>query len=291
MSSRRAGSIELEVGPAALPVQLVAVPVADHAGGLRGANLILHDTTERRRLIEAIRRADRLEAAATTVASIAHEIRNPLAAIRGSAQELKKVLELSDADRRLLDLVLRESDRLNRILTEFLNFSRMPKPQMSDFDVRELLDEVAAQVAMSFPGTKPEIAVSGRRGLVMTGDSEQLRQVFFNVALNAVEATGGRGPAHVDVEYVADGVVVTTRDGGPGVDDSIRDRIFEPFFTTKTTGTGLGLSIARRIVEDHRGAIDLSRSADGWTCVKVFLPRAEGNGKPCARGVAHAPAA
>ncbi len=277
IASARPGTIDAEVGPSSLPVQFVVIPVTDHAGRLRGGNVILHDTTERRKLIEATRRADRLEAAATTVASIAHEIRNPLAAIRGSAQELKNTIDLSDPDQRLLDLVVRESDRLNRILTEFLNFSRMPKPQIAPFNLHALLVEVAAQVEMSFPGHSPAIAVSGPSDVVIAADGEQLRQVFVNIALNAVDATEGRGPVKIVIESDASGLSVSTLDRGPGVDEHVKERVFEPFFTTKTTGTGLGLPIAARIVEDHGGRIEVGRTSDNWTCVKVLLPVAEGN--------------
>jgi signal transduction histidine kinase len=173
-----------------------------------------------------------------------------------------------------LDLVVRESDRLNRVLTEFLNFARMPKPQVAEFDVRKLLDEVAAQVEVSIPGSSAEVRIEGPRELLLWGDSEQLRQVFVNIGLNAVEATGGKGPVVFKMETVPGGVAVSASDRGTGIDEAIREKIFEPFFTTKTTGTGLGLSVARRIVEDHGGSIEAGGGEDGWTRVKVFLPAA-----------------
>ena len=274
LSLGRARTLEVEVGANAVPVQVVVVPVSDASGGIRGANVILHDISERRKLMEALRRADRLEATATTVASIAHEIRNPVAAIRGGAQELKNVLNLRDPEAPLLDLVVRESDRLNRILTEFLNFSRMPRPQVVEFDLRRLLDEVATQVSVSRPGCAPDVGVSGPGEFRMKADAEQLRQVFVNIGLNSVDATDGKGPVVFEIRPEDGGVAVLARDRGCGIDDSIADRVFEPFFTTKTTGTGLGLAIAKRIVEDHAGTITVGGDGDGWTCVRVFLPAA-----------------
>jgi len=275
-------SLEVEMGTRRTPVEVMVFPVFGPGGTLRGANVMIHDLTERRRLVEALRRADRLEATAATVASIAHEIRNPLAAIRGSAQELRGASNLSGADASLLDLVVRESDRLNRVLAEFLSFSRMPKPQRAPLDLRALLEEVAAQLKYSSNGSKPDVSVAGPADVRLTGDSEQLRQVFVNLGLNALDATGGRGPVAFRIELLPGRIVVDTRDRGTGIDDSIREKVFEPFFTTKTTGTGLGLPIASRIVEEHGGAIECGRDAEGWTCVKVSLPAADRVGGPSA---------
>jgi two-component system, NtrC family, sensor histidine kinase PilS len=288
ISSRQPVSVEVEMGRSPFPAQATVLPLSDQAGMLRGANVVLLDLTERRRLMEALRRADRLEATSMTVASIAHEIRNPLAAIRGSAQELKKALNVSGPDARLLDLVVRESDRLNRVITEFLKFSKRSKPQMAKFDLRQLLDEVAAELKVH-SGGKGDVSVGGGTQVPASGDAEQLRQVFINLGLNALDATGGAGPVVFDVESAPAGVSVRTRDHGSGIDDSIREKVFEPFFTTKTTGTGLGLPIARQIVEDHSGTLEIEKGPDGWTCVKVSLPQAErGDGqkiKTAIRGV------
>ncbi|MCD6404243.1 MAG: ATP-binding protein, partial [Planctomycetes bacterium] len=114
----------------------------------------------------------------------------------------------------------------------------------------------------------------------ITADGEQLRQVFLNLGLNALDATDGRGPVVFRLKETAGGALVRTLDAGRGVETAIREQIFEPFFTTKTTGTGLGLSIARRIIEDHGGTLELEEGPEGWTCVKVFLPFAEGKAKP-----------
>lgn len=277
---RRQESVEVNLGESRTPVMITILPLAAHEGRLRGANVILHDLTEHRRLTEALRQAERLEATSATVASIAHEIRNPLAAIRGSAQELKKALDLSGADRGLMDLVVNESDRLNRIITDFLNFSRNPKPQIAPADLCRLLEEVAAQLGASGNGRGAAISVEGPGELWINADVEQLRQVFLNLGLNALDATGGRGPIVFRLCSTADGAEIKTLDGGPGIDDSVLEQMFEPFFTTKTTGTGLGLPIAKRIAEDHEGTLEVDRGENGWTCVKLFLPFAEGKAKP-----------
>jgi len=274
ISSRQPASVEVEMGKGPFPAQATVLPLFDQAGRLRGANVVLLDLTERRKLMEALRRADRLEATSMTVASIAHEIRNPLAAIRGSAQELKKALNVSGPDARLLDLVVRESDRLNRVITEFLKFSKRSKPQIEKFDFRQLLDEVATELKVH-SGGKGDVSVNGDGEQRFAGDAEQLRQVFINLGLNALDATGGAGPVVFGIEHTEAGVVARTRDRGTGIDESIRDKVFDPFFTTKTTGTGLGLPIARQIVEDHGGTLEIEKGTDGWTCVKVFLPQAE----------------
>ena len=273
ISGMRPSSVETRLGPADSPAQAAVLPLLDSSRRLRGANVILHDLTERRRLTEALRRADRLEATAATVASIAHEIRNPLAAIRGSAQELARVSGLAAGDLRLIDLVVHESDRLNRVLSEFLKFSRMPKPEFQEFDLKALLADVAAQLRLG--SARAQVSVLGPDGVTLIGDPEQLRQVFFNLGLNAVDATDGAGPVEFRIAETGGDVVVLTRDRGCGIEEGLRDRVFEPFFTTKTTGTGLGLPIARQIVEEHFGAISVEEDPDGWTSVKVLLPSAE----------------
>lgn len=277
ISTGRAEALEAVIGDPSIPVMVTILPLSDQAGRLRGANVVLHDLTERRRLTEALRRAERLEATAATVASIAHEIRNPLAAIRASTQELSKVLELSDQDRHLMNLVVNESDRLNRILTEFLKFSSVGRLQPARTELRSLLEGVAAELAVLPAGRNAKITVAGEAEITITADAEKLWQVFLNLGLNALEATAGRGPVTFHMRQSAEGAVVETLDGGPGVDPSITETMFEPFFTTKTTGTGLGLAIVRRIVEDHKGRVELGAPRDGETCIKVFLPFAEGS--------------
>ncbi len=272
LSGGRRASLEVSLGRDPTPVEATLLPLTGHKGPLRGANVVLRDLTERRRLTEALRRAERLEATSSTVASIAHEIRNPLAAIRASAQELKKALKLSGPDSGLLDLVVSESDRLNRILTDFLNFSRMPKPQIAAAELRRLLEEVAAGLRAGAGSGGASVTVEGAGDLWLDADVEQLRQVFINLGLNSLDATGGRGPVVFRLSRHAGGVEVKTLDAGGGIDDCVLEQMFEPFFTTKTTGTGLGLSIARRIVEDHAGRIEPERCEDGWTAMKVFLP-------------------
>jgi len=274
----RQESVEVNLGRGRTPAMISVLPLAGQKGRLRGANVILHDLTERRRLTEALRRAERLEATSATVASIAHEIRNPLAAIRGGAQELKKALKLSGPDRGLMDLIINESDRLNRIITDFLNFSRIRKPRLAPTDLRRLLDEVAAQLR-SAPSPHAHVRVEGPGELWLNADAEQLHQVFLNLGLNALDATEGRGPVLLRLCSGPEGAEVKTLDRGPGIDDSLVERIFEPFFTTKTTGTGLGLPIARRIVEDHEGRLEVGGGEDGWTCMKVFLPFIETRAK------------
>ena len=276
----RQQSVEVNFGESRTPVLVTILPLSGTEGRLRGANVILHDLSERRRLTEALRRAERLEATSSTVASIAHEIRNPLAAIRGSAQELKKALDLSGADRGLMDLVVNESDRLNRIITDFLNFSCSPKPQIAPAELRLLLEEVASQLGAGGNGGGAAISVEGPDELWINADVEQLRQVFLNLGLNALDASGGCAPIIFRFSSTAQGAEIKTLDGGPGIDDAVLEQIFEPFFTTKTTGTGLGLPIARRIVEDHEGTMESGRGENGWTCIKVSLPFAESKAKP-----------
>ena len=235
-------------------------------------------------------RAERLEAVAELSASLAHEIKNPLASIRSAAELLARIPAADDDTRTLTQLVQRESDRLSRLLSEFLDFARTEVTQVQRVDLVEIARNAAALV--SAHPDKPrnvtirELFPSGP--LVVVGDDDLLHRAIFNFLLNAVQASPPGGEVRLEAAELAPhqlppkaarftrgAIMLQVSDQGKGVDDSVRDNLFEPFVTTKAGGTGLGLSIAHRAVEAHHGFIIVDPADDGTKGTKftMILPK------------------
>lgn len=262
-----------------VPVSVTASCLTDERGRRRGRVWVLMDLTERKRMEEALEQARKMELVGQLSASIAHEIRNPLASIRGSAQELADAPELTEDARKLMDVVVRESDRINAIITEFLQFAGMPRAALRRCNLNDVLNDMVVLLEGRYPERRHRIELQAPEPTWCLGDAEQLRQVFLNLGLNALEAMEENGTLRITVSSrvlrprwanetyagpVQERVRVTFEDEGVGFDESVRAKLFEPFFTTKTRGTGLGLSVARRIVEGHHGAIEAeSRPGQG----------------------------
>ena len=221
-------------------------------------------------------RAERLEAVAEMSASLAHEIKNPLASIRSAAELLAKVPGADDDTRTLTKLVQRESDRLSRLLSEFLDFARTGVTSVRRLDLVEIARHAAALVG-AHPDRPEHVTIREvfpSFPLVVVGDDDLLHRAIFNLLLNAVQASPPGGEVRVEAvelahhqlppqaEHFSRGaIMLRIADQGRGIPDSIKDRLFEPFVTTKSGGSGLGLSIVHRAVEAHHGFI-LVDSAD-----------------------------
>ena len=224
-------------------------------------------------------RAGKLKALGELMAAVAHEIKNPLASIKGAAEAIADEIARDSPRRRLVDIQMKEISRLGQTLERFLSFAR-PQPVMGGrVDVAELVERVADLVAHRARQQGVEMAVEKRALLPVTGDSDRLQQVLLNLALNALDAMpeGGRLEFVLREERHAGGTeqVIDVRDTGPGIPPEERERIFDPFYTTKEGGTGLGLSISERIVEEHGGYIEVGSGSDG-ACFCIHLPSSEG---------------
>jgi signal transduction histidine kinase len=243
-------------------------------------------------------RAERLEAVAEMSASLAHEIKNPLASIRSAAELLAKVPGADDDTRTLTKLVQRESDRLSRLLSEFLDFARTGVTSVKRVDIVDIVRHASALVA-AHPDKPENVSIRElfpSTPLVVVGDDDLLHRAIFNLLLNAVQASPPGGEVRVEAaeltphqlpaqarHFVRGGVMLQVSDQGKGIDEAIKDRLFEPFVTTKTGGSGLGLSIVHRAVEAHHGFILVDRAGTyGGTKFTVILPKlgsAEGTTK------------
>ncbi len=252
-------------------------PLRHGAGGEPGMLLLFEDLTDYRELEEQVKRADRLAAVGELAARIAHEIRNPLTSVSGSIEVLKSDLKLNDRDRRLMDIVVRETDRLNQLLTDFLQFARPISSPFEEVSLDRLVRETTEIFSKSHGSNALKIKLELASEAVVEGDPRRLNQMLWNLIKNASEAMpeGGEVRVRLAEEPGKKGISIAVHDTGVGIPPEIRDRIFTPFFTTKKKGTGLGLAMVRRIVEEHGGEVFVESSVETGTTFKVRLPRAE----------------
>ncbi|MBN2310185.1 MAG: PAS domain S-box protein [Candidatus Hydrogenedentes bacterium] len=234
------------------------------------------DLTELAEMRREVQRQDRLAVVGELAAGLAHEIRNPVAAIRGAVDELRSNTGSADLVDRLASIAIRESDHLNRIVSDFLDFARNPEVRRAVFDIRELVDEVGGWLRRKYAdANQVEIEVrSPPAPCMVSGDRSQLRQVFVNVGKNAVEANGMRGKVAICVSPAPASVEVRFDDEGPGIQPDEVARIFEPFYTTRESGVGMGLAVCQRIITAHDGVIRPTLREGGGTSMTVRLPAA-----------------
>jgi two-component system, NtrC family, sensor histidine kinase HydH len=228
------------------------------------------------------RRSERLAALGQLSAGLAHEIRNPLGVIRGSAEMLNRKLEASNpVASELAGYISGEVDRVSLMVGRFLDFARPLHPETSPQRVTELVDRALKAVAEQWHGGKVELERAYQDDLPLAQLDENLcEQAFVNLIQNAYEAMGDEGGRlRVEVSKASrkdrPGVEIRLEDTGPGVPADLREQIFNPFVTTKKTGTGLGLSIVSKILDEHRGSIRVASGPDQGACFVVFLPADE----------------
>jgi two-component system sensor histidine kinase PilS (NtrC family) len=248
----------------------------DSLGQVDGGVLIFQDLTHVTRIEDELHRSERLAAVGQLAAGLAHEIRNPLASLSGSIELLAAELPSKDPSaRRLAAIVGRETERLNRLVSDFLRYARPGPARRETLWLRELLEELEELVAQREAcGVGLELDVPA--DLAVCGDPDQLRQVLWNLVLNALQAEP-QGPVRVCVGLVAGepgGVEISVEDNGAGIPPDQLGRIFEPFFTTKARGTGLGLATVHRVAEAHGGSASVRSEVGKGTRVCVRLPRA-----------------
>lgn len=235
----------------------------------------LDDLTEIRRLEREVRMQDRLAAVGRLAAAIAHEIRNPLTSIAGSVSMLSDVPDLSDEHRQLLQIVTRESDRLNSIITDFLAYSRGKQYQFARVNLLPLLEDTLTllehRLVAQNTGIQIERRYSVREALTLA-DGDKIKQVFWNFCENAVRAMGHGGTLSISLEAVGDDWQINFADTGPGMSPQLIEKIFEPFQSNFEGGTGLGLAIVYQIVQAHEGKV-WARSKPGQGSVFVLRLR------------------
>jgi two-component system sensor histidine kinase PilS (NtrC family) len=282
------GEAEITVNGRVFPIGFATTTMnADGTPGNMSGTVIFQDISDNKRLEELRLRAERLEAVAELSASLAHEIKNPLASIRSAVEQLGARSRATDDERILATLIVRESDRLSRLLSEFLDFARVRVTRGDRVNVGDVA-QAAVRLADTHPDRKAGVRVTcviPTEALIVEGDEDLLHRAIFNITLNAVQAApadSGRVTVEVSqlnpeqiptgVPFDVSAIALRVSDNGPGIPIELRERVFDPFFTTKTGGTGLGLPIVHRAIEAHRGFVFMDSSPKG-TRFTVLLPQ------------------
>ena len=259
-----------------------------------GLIVTFQDLTEIRSIEESARRKDRLAAVGRIGAGLAHEIRNPLGAMRGAIQVLQSNTPAESVQADLMDIILRESDRLSNIITNFLSYSR---PKIGDHEENDVCDAIRDTFTLlrHSPDVRPDHTLREElppSPVIISADIAQLKQVFWNLSRNALQAMPNGGTLRVRLETIPNNRVrIIFDDTGRGMSPDQVERLFEPFSNSTSGGTGLGLSIVYQIIRDHNGTISV-RSIEGeGTTITIELPRVDHSriAHDAANGAKHSP--
>jgi two-component system sensor histidine kinase HydH len=243
----------------------------------RGEVIMERKAQEQKRLVDKLHQSERMASLGEMIASVSHEIKNPLGIIRSTADLLEKKVIQIEPQNQLASVIREEADRLNRIVTEFLDFARPQIPRMDQVRIETILEK-------NLHFLDPELA---RRGITVQKDfipgsqtipldQDLLYQAFLNILLNAVQAMPEGGRIGIKIRYISREAIVEIKDSGSGLSEAERIKAFQPFFTTKEKGSGLGLAIVKNIIEAHKGTIQIVNSESGGTSVVITLPRKVG---------------
>ncbi|HYX27024.1 MAG TPA: ATP-binding protein [Pyrinomonadaceae bacterium] len=259
----------------ALRLGFTIAPLFAESGETSGMVITFQDLTDVRALEETSRRQDRMAAVGRMAASIAHEIRNPLAAMRGSIQMLRSEMDGNTEQTQLMEIIMRESDRLNKIVADYLNYARPRPAELKNVDIRAVVSETFKLLRNSdeiVDGHKLEEELTDRPTII-PGDPEQLKQVCWNIARNALKSMPEGGTFRVSLHDADDNRLrITFADDGCGMSPDQVEHLFEPF-TSTTGGTGLGLSIVYQIIRDHNGTINVRSRVGHGTTITIELPK------------------
>ena len=302
------GEIEIETVPGRSVPLGISTSIMGSGDDRRGVIAVFQDISDAKAMEERLRLKDRLAAVGELAAGIAHEIRNPLAAISGSVEVLMSDLDVQDENRKLLELIITESARLNDIITEFLHYARTRPTVMGRVRLGSVVDEVV-RILRHRPDCHAHLDLQARLvdpDVLIRADEDHLKQILLNLMINAVEGIGDRpGRVYVLSANVAGGDLpepenplsrfdqsklarsresewlrLTVSDDGPGIPRDLRDKVWQPFFSTKSSGTGLGLAIVQRLVENLTGQVELESTPGKGTSVHVFLRKHQAKTAP-----------
>lgn len=253
-----------------IPVSVTISPIRDSDGTIRAFASISRDMRSRNKMEELLRRSEKLTTVGQLAAGVAHEIRNPLTTLRGFLQLQQETKKLTLAH---VSLMLSELDRINLIVGEFLILA---KPQATKFvakDVRDVLQDVIAFMNSEALLHDIEFRIAFTEEYCrISCEENQLKQVFINLLKNAIEAMPSGGLIHINVSHRREHISITIADEGEGIPDEMISKIGDPFFTGKETGTGLGIMVSQRIINSHRGTMDIRSQVKVGTTVHVMLP-------------------
>jgi len=247
------------------------------AEGLENSYKKLQSQSERIIAIEEqLRRSEKLSTLGEMAAVLAHEIRNPLGSIRGTAEILRDDYRPGDPKHEFIEIQIKETERLNHVVEDFLRMARQHPLELQDCSIREELETIVTLVSKDAQDRGVTLLLEAcPEPAIIRGDGEKLRQAFLNIVINALQATPGGGSVTIACQRSEDGYQVRFVDNGSGIEHDVLTKIFEPFFTTKPDGTGLGLAVCRKIIEGHGGNLSITSETGTGTTVLITLPRQE----------------
>jgi len=259
-----------------IPVGLTMSVLKNPDDAIAGTLVHMQDLTERKQMEASVKQAEKMAALGEMAAGMAHEIRNPLASVSGAVQVLKESREIGAEDRRLMGIILRETRRLDQLLSDFLAFARPKDPQPRICSLKDLVSDTISVFVRGSKTDLPEVVTELEDVHAMV-DPDLIRQVFWNLLTNAADALPPKGKISVRLKVdrtkqESSVAVLEVEDSGPAIDSQLHDRIFDPFFTTKENGNGLGLATVSRIIEAHSGTIKLECSSQAGNIFIVRLP-------------------
>jgi PAS domain S-box-containing protein len=257
-----------------VPLSVSVTPLKDSEGGNMGAVIILRDLREIRELQEKVRRSERLAALGRLASGVAHEIRNPLSSIKGFAQYFRDKFETGSEDKSYADIMIQEVERLNRVITQLLDFGRPKELRLDLHPLSQILEHPLQLIQGDLNKRGIKLIESPFPVEEIKVDSDQITQALLNIFLNAMESMERGGELRVEVvkKLERGGVEIWISDSGLGITQGNLSKIFDPFFSTKKKGTGLGLAITANIIEAHGGEILVESREGKGTTFKIFLP-------------------
>src|ERR1017187_1083122 len=266
----RADGVERRLG-------LSATPLSDHSGQVTGRVIHFQDLTDLRHMEQAVARAERLAGIGRLAANIAHEIRNPLASISGSVEVLKRLSGADAETCNLVDIAVREVDRVNALISNLLDYARPRTEDRQRLDLGEMVTEIAKIFEQERRTKEVHLQLHAQTGVWVEAASGQMQQVLWNLLRNAVDAMPDGGTIYLSTakkNATRAAAILMVRDTGVGIAREDLEHIFEPFFSKKTGGTGLGLATTARVVEEHGGTIDVLSQPGKGTTFTVRMPAA-----------------
>jgi len=258
-----------------IPLAVSAAKLISEDGDEHGAVFILRDLREIKELQERVKRSERLASLGSLSAGVAHEIRNPLSSIKGFAQFFLKKTPPGSEDHKYSEVMIKEVERLNRVISNLLDFARPKDPVKEITAITDLINHNIELIKDDANSRKIEVMAEIEKGIPsLSLDKDQITQVLLNIELNALDAMqeGGTLSIRCFMDEVRKAIIVEIEDTGQGVPEEELPRIFDPFYTTKKKGTGLGLAIAHRVVENHNGTISVKSSMGEGTTFRIELP-------------------
>jgi two-component system sensor histidine kinase HydH len=259
-----------------IPLEVIAT-VLEEEDGARGVVVLFRDITEIKQLKKEIAQSQRLASLGSLAAGVAHEIRNPLSSIKGFATYFKERYRDNPDDSQTADIMVQEVDRLNRVIGQLLDYARPMTMNRRETAIQTVIQHalrmIESQAREKGVVIQTELQADVAALLI---DPDRIKQVFLNLYLNAIGAMEGGGILSVALLSMTDRRIrIEVRDTGVGIDPKNLDRIFDPYFTTKSSGTGLGLAIVQKIIEAHRGEIQVASTPGLGTTVSVILPEGD----------------